>query len=150
VDPTDSTEDFKPKKSKWVWEWKFEVPWQWQQYVLCLLFHLAFPLLPLFFESILAKKVTPASWHLVAFTYGVSVGGSSRSPLNLGIGFGVALIFAVFYGAAMQEVPPPTVTETFWPKVAICFVAVLVTLERYRRHVTECAPFWEFVKGGPQ
>lgn len=125
-------------------------PSHWEQYLLCIGFHLLIPLLPLGSEMALARTVSATSLHLVASTYATSVGVSSRTALGFGFGRLVSMPFAIFFGVGAAESLPPNhlgILEARWlPLVVIAGIFGVHTLERYNRHVVDRLPCWEFMR----
>lgn len=114
------------------------------------MFHLGFPLFPLFFEAIFSSgSLSRSSIHIVASMYGITIGASSPSRLMFGLGMTVGFIFAAIYGHGVGMIAAKTPSEVvgvFWAWVAIAMMFLLHAAERYNRHVVDRIPFWEFTK----
>ncbi|HEX6749020.1 MAG TPA: hypothetical protein VF092_17105 [Longimicrobium sp.] len=133
------------------------LPWYWENYVLCLLFHLLVPLLPLGFELAFTGRVRTSSLLLGASFYIIGIGVSSASRLFFGASLVTGLIFAAIYGNAVSRetsgVPPaaaqhgptsrgPLDSAPVW---ALLVFGAAHAGERYMRHVAGRASFLEFL-----
>lgn len=126
------------------------LPPYWEQFLLCVLFHLALPLLPIGIEIWQKRSITDSSLAMGTAMYAISIGGSSRSRLMFGLMVATSIVYSVVFGVlGSQEirVPPSLSFNSFanayagWALVAIF---VIHALERYNRHVVDRAPYWEF------
>lgn len=105
---------------------------------------MAAPLLPLAAELIATHTVKLDALDLMASTYAIAIGFSSRTRLFVGICIFIALVFAVAYGLAVGG--HSDTGRRLWPMLAIAFVFVFHVPERYNRHVADREPFWEFAR----
>jgi len=119
------------------------IPDPWQHFLLCLVFHILLPLLPLGIEWWSRGKLSTGSATLVASLYAIGIGGSSRSRLLLGLGIVVSIIFAVAFGCSLA-VNGSLRQSVASAEIAILFMLLCHTGERYNRHVAEQMPFWKF------
>jgi hypothetical protein len=130
------------------------IPDPWQDYFICLAFHMILPLFPLGIEYFCTSTISEKTLDLTAAIYGVSIGGSSRSKLLFGSGVFVSIIFAIAFGIAIgqssqssQAVTNPMLPLPFTGILAgICIFLIFVVhaAERYNRHIVDRTPFWEF------
>jgi hypothetical protein len=119
------------------------IPDAWQQYGLCLLFHLFLPFLPLIIEYALHRRVEPKTSLLFLSVFPLSVGVSSRNRLMFGVTIVFGLIYSVFFGLISGGLPlDQSVSDIGY----YCLAGIVIThaLERYNRHVVDSEPFWEF------
>jgi len=123
------------------------LPDYWENYLLCLLFHMLLPLLPLALELWQIGNVSEKSLTLAASMYSIAIGVSSRSQLFFGITIVISIILAVAYGIASGPQQPLPRSGTF-AFGSICTVFILHTLERYNRHIVDKLPFLEFKNDG--
>jgi hypothetical protein len=119
------------------------VPDTWQHFLLCMVFHILLPLLPLGIEWWSRGTLSTGSATVVASLYAVGIGGSSRSRLLFGLGIVVSIIFAVAFGRSLAE-NGSLEGSVASAEAAIAFMLVCHTGERYNRHVAERSPFWKF------
>lgn len=131
------------------------IPGVWEQFFLCVVFHLALPLLPLAIEFWQKHTVTNSSLTLGAAMYAISIGGSSKSKLMFGSMVVVCIVYSIAFGVLVSHPPPPmpvagapppvlnTAANMYagWAMLAIFFVHAM---ERYNRHVVDSTPYWEF------
>ena len=127
------------------------LPNHWQHFLLCVLFRMLLPLLPLVIEYLITGAASEKTATLIAAIYVISIGSSSRSSLQFGLLMIVGVLDAVAFGFVVGQSPIPSSRNltlvgyatvfAFW-----CVVAafILHVLERYNRHVAERMPFWEF------
>jgi hypothetical protein len=136
------------------------LPWYWENYLLCLLFHLLVPLLPIGFEAAFTGTVKQSSMLLAASFYIIGIGVSSVSRLFFGASIVVGLIFAAIYGNEVARnmpsgTPPAAVARQAqgggpregnpWPAFALLGFGVAHAGERFMRHVIGRAPYFEFL-----
>lgn len=127
------------------------LPEHWQHYVLCLVFHLLLPLLPLGVELLVAQKVSVSSLSLSVAMYSISIGGSSKSRLQFGLSVVICIAYSIVFGLTVPGAPAAAqVSQTLanssgYGAWALLFIFVYHALERYNRHVVDRAPYWEFV-----
>ncbi len=119
------------------------IPEHIQEYLLCILFHLLFPFLPLLVERIVLGHVEDKTLLLFLAVYPLSIGVSSRSRLLFGITVVICLIFSTLFGLASGKIE---MSRTGSQIGYICLLAVMLihACERYNRHVADRQPFWEF------
>jgi len=116
-----------------------------ENYLLCLLFHMLLPLLPIALELWQTKTVTDKSLTLAASMYSIAIGVSSRSRLLFGGSIIISILFAIDFGITTGQHAslPGTRSVVIW---GICSVFGFHALERYNRHIVDRMPFWEFTK----
>lgn len=131
------------------------LPIPWENYVLCVLFHLVLPLVPVGFEILLTRQVRPSSLLLTVSCYLIAMGVSSASRLYFGVTLVFGLLFATMYGhqVAFEVARVTTAGVAGTSRFATLIVTVSTALvfgllhgsERYRRHVLEEKPYWIFI-----
>lgn len=117
---------------------------QWGDYVMCLLMHMALPLLPLMFEWLVTQA--PPSGRTVTLTtslYAISIGLSSKNKMIFSLCLFIGIVFSVLFG--LSHAPKPADVASF-SYMAIALVFVTHAAERYNRHVIDCRPFLEFMR----
>jgi len=72
------------------------VPYEWQNFLFCLLLHISLPLLPLGLELWFSGKIDERSVVLTAAMYSIAIGLSSR---NLAL-FGLCILSGLLFSAA--------------------------------------------------
>jgi hypothetical protein len=114
-----------------------------ENYLLCILFHMLLPLLPVGLELWLTNSVTDTSLTLCASMYAIAIGISSRSRLLFGASIVISILYAIDFGLTVgnHSALPGTRKFVIWGIIAVFF---LHALERYNRHVVDRTPFWEF------
>jgi len=119
-----------------------------QDYLVCVLLHLMFPLLPLGLEYWTTQNIAETSLTLMASVYAISIGLSSSSPLLFGIGILVSFVFSFAFGmtsalhqGAAQQIPPlPYVKEL--AMISIMLIFIMQASERFKRHIIQGKRFW--------
>jgi hypothetical protein len=136
-------------------------PSHWEQYGICLLLHLTWPVLPLALERLLTGHLPPTSVMLTAFMFSIGVGISSRNQLQYAFSLVVGVITAVFFGFAVHanSVKHEAEQQQFITNADNLFVWIAGTImalmfllhacERYNRHVVERTPFLEIGRKEP-
>jgi len=136
---------------------KWGIPEHWEQFLLCLIFHLLLPLLPIAIEYFTIGYLKTSTLTISAAMYAISVGTSSKSPLEFGAWIAGSIIFAVMFGVSSStenNIPPEQLTAmlSVWNNSktsSVLFIAVVIVihgLARYNRHIRYRQPFWEFLK----
>ena len=125
------------------------VPTHVQEYIVCLILHLLLPLMPLGIEYWVSKTVSDKSSTLTATMYCIAIGTSSRSRLIFGASIVIAIFLSVAYGLCMKETGHPEGSSTL-AFVAIIFIFITHSFERWNRHVADKEPFWEFTLRRPE
>lgn len=119
------------------------LPYYWQDYLLCLLFHMALPFLPILLENIISSHVEAKSFMLFVAMYSLAIGISSSSPLLLGITISVSIFYSVFFGVSSNGVElSHNVILSAW--ISLLFIFFTHALERYNKHIIDRTPFWSF------
>ena len=119
------------------------MPDHWQQFALCLLFHLLVPCIPLGIEWVVLGHVENKTLLLFVAVYPLSIGVSSHSSLMFGITVVVGLVYSIFFGLISGNVLlNPNIYRV--GTVGLIALVLLHTCERYNRHVADQESFWEF------
>jgi len=123
------------------------LPSYWQNYALCLIFHLLLPLVPILSETVFAGSVRVSTLYLTASLYGLTLGSSAHSRLLFGAGVVISLLLAGAFGwaASLEMKHVTTLPGTTVPLIVILVLFVIHALERYNRHIVDRAPYWEFM-----
>lgn len=118
---------------------------EWEDFGLCMMFHLLLPLLPLAVEYFAVGKVTGPSVTMASAMYVIAVGSSSKSRLLFGICIVLCILFSVAYGL-LHTSPSPSADQQAirYSGVALTGIFLVHSLERYNRHVVNRTPYWEF------
>jgi hypothetical protein len=116
------------------------LPPDWDDYLLCLIFILVLPLLPLALEFWQTHTVSEKSTALAASMYAISVGTSTASRALLGISVVCCVGYAFAFGFLAGG------SSTLWNSRTLGFVGMgliflIHALERYNRHVADSRPF---------
>lgn len=119
------------------------LPREWEEFFLCLVFHMMLPLLPVGIEQWQAGTVSAKSMTLGAAMYVIAIGGSSRSKLVFGITVAGSIVLSVLFGLLAGQVIPEAGAGRF-AAGSVAVVFVLHMMERYNRHVVEQIPYWSF------
>jgi hypothetical protein len=121
------------------------LPPEWENFDLCMMFHLPLPLLPLGVEYVASGKITGPSVTMASGMYVIGVGTSSRSTLQFGLRFVLCILNSVAYGLLIAK-PGADSTAIYWSSAGLILIFVMHALERYNRHVVDLDPYWEFIK----
>lgn len=132
----------------------------WENYLLCVVFHLCVPVIPLFFEWSFTGRIREASLLLVVSCYVVALGVSSVSRLYFGVAMVFGMLFAAIYGneVGRQAVAVPgtvpageaqgfLVGASGWAVLTLAAFAIAHAVERYGRHVVRKKPYLAFLPG---
>ncbi len=129
------------------------LPDHWQQFGMCVLLFLAWPLVPLILEKVLTGSTQLTSLTLSTAMYAIGVGISSRNPIQFSMAIVQGGIFSVFFGFAahanVHKAGDSSILEFTSNSSAIWWASVIGMIltfsmhacERYNRHVVERAPF---------
>ena len=125
------------------------LPPHWEEYLLCVLLHMALPFLPLLFEMIFSRTNTISEKSLMLFSamYALSIGLSSKSKLMFGFTVVISIFFSVAFGVVAgggSSIP----NAEYYSYLTLITIFIIHLLERYNRHVIDQTPFWEFSNGG--
>lgn len=125
------------------------LPPHWEEYLLCVLLHMALPFLPLLFELLFSSTSTVSEKSLMLFSamYALSIGLSSNSKLMFGFTVVISIFFSVAFGVVAgggNSIPNSEV----YSYLALLGIFIVHGLERYNRHVIDQTPFWDFSNGG--
>ncbi len=130
-----------------------DIPDHWQHYLVCLLFHLTLPLLPIGIEYFTTDYLKTSTLTISAAMYAISIGASSKSILEFGGCIVGSIIFAVMFGINSATENFASVEKlALWngtKSSALTFIVLIFALHaiaRYNRHVLYRQPFWEFIK----
>ena len=119
------------------------LPAHWEEFFLCLVFHMMLPLLPIGIELWQAGMVSAKSLTLGAAMYVISIGGSSRSRLMFAAAVGFSMLLSALFGLLAGQVIAEAGAGRF-AAGAVMVVFVVHMMERYNRHVVEQKPYWSF------
>jgi hypothetical protein len=123
------------------------IPECWEDFGLCILLHMGFPLLPIIFEYSKTNAISLESITIVASMYSIAIGVSSRNKLFFGITLAISIFYAYAFGIISAG---STISGVFdhLARFSIAFVFLAHGLERYNIHVIERTPFpaWTEVK----
>jgi hypothetical protein len=114
---------------------------RWQNFLLCVIFHLFLPLSPLLLELWGSASITAKSATLAAAIYAITMGNSSQNKLIFGLGVLISLIFTFAYARSYDGELIGSSVASYW---AIGFILLIHGIERYKRHIISQQPFWEF------
>lgn len=115
----------------------------WQEYLLCLLFHMILPLLPIGFEFWLTGEIDDKTLALATSMYSIAIGVSLKIKLIFGLTILISIIFAMVFGILTDQ-SASLANSKFLAGGAIATVFVIHAGERYNRHVVDGLPFWDF------
>lgn len=119
------------------------IPPRWQQLLICVLFHLFLPLLPLLIEWWKNSTVTGTSLTMAAAMYAIGIGGSSRNSLMFAVTIVLSIVFSIAFGMSLNA--KNSLNGIFALAIgALIAVFVIHFLERYNRHIALGESFWEF------
>lgn len=114
---------------------------------------IGFPLLPLLLERLIAGSIGDATWTITAAIYCASIGMVSQTIVLFILGAFASTACGAMYGALVAVVRAGTMTDqitaayhqfasySFW---LIVIFSTISFIERFRRHVLDEAPFFEF------
>ena len=124
-----------------------------RHYILCILFHTLFPLLPIIFEKWIAGSISSMSLLISAAIYSIMIGNESKDKLIFGVSIFASIILAVAFGAAARGkigandnqqflYEQPVYSEEFALFSISCFFLVSI-LERFRTHIIDGERYWK-------
>ena len=113
----------------------------WEDYILCLVFTVALPSLPLIIELWTTGSIAQASILLFASLYSLTVGIGSRSKLLFGMSIFTGLFFGIAYGLSFGQTSIPGASVLAC--VMLFFMVIGHGCERYNMHVADRRPFFE-------
>jgi len=120
------------------------IPEEWDDFLICILLHMSFPLLPLLIEYLLRSAITDETCAITTSMYSIAIGLSSKNKLMFASCIIVSVIFSVIFGMI-------SVSQSFSLNhvktaslISIFCIFLVHCCERYNRHVVDCVPFWEF------
>lgn len=117
----------------------------WQEYILCVLFKLALPLLPLILEAWITGTLSVKSLMISAAIYAISIGNSSRNKLLFGISVMVSIVFSVCFGLVVgggdNKLPPYGEQLAMVTIIVVFFTAAI---EMYTTYITKKYVCWDF------
>lgn len=121
------------------------LPGHWEQFALCVLFHLLFPLLPVGVEYSTAGVVSGGTVTMATAIYAITVGNSSKSRLLFGTCVILCVLFSLSFGLLVGSTNATAAANArFYSGCALALVFLVHGLERYNRHVVDRTPYWEF------
>ena len=119
-----------------------------QQFIMCLIFRLGWPGLPLSLELWIAGNISAKSIALTGFMYGFSLGMGSRNLLLLLLSLAGSSLCGIFFGMASGQ---GLSTTPFRIMIGIIFVTFIFHLiDRFNRHWVDKETFLEFEAKGNQ
>jgi hypothetical protein len=123
------------------------IPEHFQEFLLCILFHLFLPAMPLLAEAAVLGRVEGKTLMLFFAIFPLSIGVTSRNRLMFGATVVVSLMFSILFGllAGGTQIAPAAYHVGY-----LCLSAIVIIhcCERYNRHVADRDPFWEFNRKG--
>jgi hypothetical protein len=136
---------------------RLEISNHWQHYILCLMFHILLPLLPIGIELFTTGYLKASTLTIIASMYAISIGTSSKSPLEFGFCMVGSIIFAIMFGVNSSNETllgdGNVATQlSIWNNsktssvIFMIIVVVIHCMARYNRHIVFKQPFWEFIK----
>lgn len=87
---------------------RIEVPTHTQQYIVCIVMHLVFPLLPILFEYLFLHRIKTSTLTLTTALYSMALGLSSESVLNFFLSIFLGALYFAFYGVTIFVNIPET------------------------------------------
>lgn len=120
------------------------IPEQWNDFIICIVLHMVFPLLPLLIEFIIIDSITDKTLAITTSMYSVAIGLSSRSMLMFVLCFVISFIFSAIFGMISVSQSFSLAYVHIASTISIFCIFVIHCCERYNKHVVDCAPFWEF------
>lgn len=114
-----------------------------QEYLVCLVLHLALPLLPIILQLLATGKTDDSILTIAASMYAVSIGLSSRSKLFFVVGMVICILFAFTYGLSTLQ-PDDFTGKGIAALIAISAILLIHALERYNIHIVDREDFWLF------
>ncbi len=118
---------------------------RYQEYGLCVLFHLVFPLVPMFLELWISGSISSKSLLLSTAIYAIAIGNSSRFRIMLGLCIFIAFIFCVLFGVVAAGAVSPANGEIS-AKFTLIFLFLSTLAEKHGVHVSEGRFFWDHGK----
>ena len=122
------------------------IPQHFQEFGLCIMFHMLLPLVPLGVEWYLASKISDRSLTLATAMYATAIAISSRSKLFFGCGVFITIMHSIAFGWVQNSsnvLSSNLRSASVW---CIIFVFLFHAFERYNRHIVDLVPFWDFGK----
>ena len=116
---------------------------EWQNFLLCILLHMALPLLPLILELWFTHSVSERTMTLSGAMYTIAIGVSSRDRLLFGLATVLSILLASAFGYVASG-GESLFGGRYIPAFMILLVFALHIGERYNRHVAERRPFLRF------
>jgi hypothetical protein len=121
-------------------------------FLVCLIVHMTFPLIPLIIEFVLTNDITPQSLTIAVAMYSMAIGSSSKVKFLFFLMVGVSILFSAAYGYMLlhlhvevnggQAVDHAIVDRlkqySYW---VIAGVFLIHAIERFSRHVVNDEPF---------
>ncbi|MGH9967792.1 MAG: hypothetical protein ACREBG_08130 [Pyrinomonadaceae bacterium] len=121
---------------------KLSLPDYAQQYIICVVFRLAWPGLPLTFEYLIAGAISAKSIALTGFMYTVALGVASRNLALLLLSLAGGLICGVFFGLASGQGLGRAAYRLTIGIMALTFF--VHAIDRFNRHWIDGESFIEF------
>jgi len=120
-----------------------DIPFQWQHFILSIIYLTIIPLIPLGLEFWFTGSIKTQTLALTTAIYSVTIGSSSSSRLLFGVGIVTGILFSAVFGKVLQPG-----TELVGSNVAcyatLIILSVINILGRWNEHMAEGKKFWRF------
>ncbi len=114
-----------------------------EEYLLCILFHMLLPFLPLVIEAAELRHIEPKTLLFFFSVYPLNLGVSSQSRLLFGMTVAISIVYATLFGAVSGNITIASSAYTAGYGI-VAAAMILHSYERYRHHVTNGVPFLKF------
>lgn|GEM_PF-6475066 len=118
----------------------------WQHFLASVLLSIAYPLLPLLVEYMLAERVTDKTVLISAIMYCSALAVVSRSVWVFGLGFVASILLAIFFGITFYNGEHGPAYSASFGWACVVFFAACHMIERYSLHVIRGQNFISFGK----
>jgi hypothetical protein len=125
---------------------RLSLPEHVQQFIMCLIFRLGWPGLPLSLELWITGNISAKSIALTGYMYGFSLGVGSRNLLLLLISLATGSLCGIFFGMASGQGLSTTPFRIMIGIIVGMFILHLT--DRFIRHLVNREPFLEFEPKG--
>lgn len=126
----------------------FDLDKYWQDYILCILIHMIFPLSSILIEWFINDfgKISLQSLTLATSMYAIAIGFSSTNKVTLGLGILISFAFSIIYGItyANMVVLKDNQAIYIFAIISISIMFIVHGIERYNRHIALKKSFWTF------
>lgn len=114
-----------------------------QEYLLCIMFQLLLPLLPLALEFWFKGVISEKSLMISVAIYAISIGSASQNKLLFGFTVIVSIIFSAFFGVVVGGGSSPSHSVEV-AEISLVAIFLASALEKYTIHITEETKCWTF------